>query len=740
MLERLDHAITRTGLRAGRSKIVADPGDLSYLLGILWRRRRAIIAAALLGLAAAAIYVAAATPQYRASARILIDFRRLTPIGQDQFAMSGKVNDAAVDSQKVIIDSPGIAQQVVKALKLDQDPEFADEPLPARILGLLWPFDSPPETDQSRLGRTIESFSERLRTSRIGVSYIIAVDFLSRDAAKAARIVNQVADTYIRDQLTAKLDAAGTAGDWFQNRVKALNLEANEAEKAVVDYRTKSQIMLVDGKFVDEQQVGQISGQLITARSDRAQAQARLDQIEVLLMTGGQGGVADELKNAVIITLRQKRAELVRRIAETIERFGSNHESVQRVRADTHEIDQALAAEFRRIADGYRSDAKVAELREASLKAKLEEVVNLSSRSQQARIELTQLQSIAQTVRGMRDAFASRYVEASQEQSFPITEARIISDAMPPDQPELPNKKRVLGAGVALGFGLGSALALLSEALSRRTRTREQIERMIAAPCVAVVAKLPSSELGRGALQRAYRSPTSPFAEAMRSIRASIDERRSSLSEDGVVVAFASPALGDGTTTIAANFASVIARGDVPVLLIDLDLRRCGLSRGLARERNEKGENRAGILDLLSGQASFREVVQVLESGVHAVTVGDPDVEVGDPMRWLQSPRLATLLETARQNYRYVVLDLPPIIPVGDARGIASLIDAFLLVVSWNVTTMEEVAEATSLNGALSNKLVGAVLNKANASAMAQLDDLSLSRSVSYLSTDGALR
>jgi succinoglycan biosynthesis transport protein ExoP len=742
MLERLDQAIARSGHeRAGRSKVVADPGDLSYLLRVVSRRRRTIIAAALIGLGLAVAYLALATPQYRASARILVDFRRLTAIGQDQFAINGKVNDSAVDSQKVIIDSPGIAQQVVRTLKLDQDPEFIEEPWPARVAAALWPFGAEPETEKKRFDRAVEVFGDRLRASRIGVSYVIAVDFLSRDAAKATRIANEVAAVYIRDQLSAKLDAAGTANDWFQNRVKALNAQANDAEKAVVDYRTKNQIMLVDGKFVDEQQVGEVSTQLITARSDRASAQARLDQIEILLKNGGVGAVADELRNVLIVTLRQKRGDITRRIAETIERFGSNHESLQRLRNDIREIDGAIAAEFKRIADGYRSDAAVARLREDALQAKLEEVVNLSARSQQARIELAQLQSVAQTLKGMRDTFAGRYVEASQEQSFPITEARVISEATQPDEAAVPNTKRVLGAGLAIGSALGCVLALLSETLSRRTRTREQIEGMIAAPCVAVVAKLRPDELRRGILELACRSPTSPFAEAMRSIRVAVDERRASLPHDGgAVIAFAAPAAGDGTTTIATNFAGVVARPDAPVLLVDLDLRQRGLSRGFAAGGDAPDTDRAGIRELLAGRATFRQVVQVRDSGVHVITAGNPRDGVGDPTRWLQSAMLSTLLRTARQNYRCIVLDLPPVIPVGDARTVAGLIDMFFLVVTWNVTTMEEIAEATSLNGALSSKLVGAVLNKADAAAMAQLDDLSLSRSVSYLGAGGTSR
>lgn len=743
MLERVDRAMGRPSPpKASRARIAADPGDLSALLGVLRRRRATIVVTTLLSLAAAIAYLAVATPLYRATASILIDFRRLTPIGQDQLSMNGKVNDAAVDSQAVIIDSSGVAQQVVKALSLDKDPEFLEPlSLPARIGATLWPFDEP-ETPLMRLNRTIENFGERLETKRVGVSYVVAVSFLSRDPAKAKRIVNSVADAYVHDQLSAKLEAAGTANDWFQSRVKALDAQASEAEKAVVDYRTKNRVMLVDGKFVDEQQVGEISSQLVTARSDRAQAQAKLDQVEALLANGGKGSVTDELSNSVVVQLRQKRADVARRIAETTLRVGTGNESIARLQGDIREIDGAIAAEFRRIADGYRSDAAVAGLREQSLAAKLSELAERSAQSQQVRIELTHLKSVAETLKTMRDTFASRYIEASQEQSFPITEARVISQATQPDKAALPSVKRVLAGGLVVGSGLGAALALLSEALSRRTRTREQIEAAIGAPCVAVVGKLPRGGIGGRALEIAPRHPSQPFAESLRRIRVAVDERCPTRAPgNGTVIAFASPAPGDGTTTVAANFAGVLARRDVPVLLVDLDLRQRSLSRGFADDAGRPSVKRAGLRDLLTGQASLQQAVKILDaSGAHLIATGEAGDDGADPTRWLQSAALSMLLETARRHYRYVVLDLPPVIPVGDARAVAGLIDAFLLVVSWNVTTLEEIAEATSLQGGLGGKLVGAVLNKADGSAMERLNDLSLAHTIRYLAPAATAR
>ncbi|MGU3541092.1 GumC family protein [Methylobacterium sp. A54F] len=727
--------------RAGRAKVVADPGNLAYIIAVFRLRRRTILLVTLLGFTLAAGYLALATPQYRAAARVLIDFRRLAVIGQDQFASNYKVNDAAVESQRIIIDSPAIAAQVIRALALEADPEL-QEPIsvPGRLLARAWPFEDAAQDPDGRFNRLVEIFNERLSAERIGISYVVEVAFLSQDPAKAMRIANAVAAAYVQDQLTAKLDAATIANDWFQKRVRELDAQASEAEKIAVEYRTKNRIMLVDGRFVDEQQVGELSTQLTKARSDRAQASAKLTQVETLIASGGSGAIADEFTNGVIVALRQKRAELLRRIAEAVTRFGGDHESIERLRGDLRATDAAIADEWRRIADGYRSDAMIARAREATLETQLTEAGDRSAKAQETRIELTQLQSVAQTLKTMRENFSSRYIEASQEQSFPITEARVVSPAALPDKPTLPKVTRTLISGLAGGSAIGCILALLGEVLTRRTRTRQQLETMISAPCVAVVGRIPPADGVDGLLEAAVREPGAPLSEAMRSIRLAVDARRHGGAEhEGTVVAFASPAAGDGTTTIAANFAGTLAQRDLPVLLIDLDLRKRTLSRRLeAAEAPDAGTARADLLDVLSGRAEFRAAVRrQSRSGVDTVVIQHSD-GFSDPGRWLASAALTALLKAVRREYRYVVLDLPPIIPVGDARAIATLIDAFLLVVTWNRTTLDEVAEAMSLNPILGGKLVGAVLNKADPTAMERLDDLMLARSIGYLTPAAA--
>jgi succinoglycan biosynthesis transport protein ExoP len=729
---------------------ISDPGDVSYLISVARRRWRIIAGLALAGLALGGAYLAAATPQYLATARILVDFRRLADIGQDQLASHNKVNDSAVDSQATIMTSDGVVGTVVRDLGLDRDPEFVEASSGvSRLLALAGLAEAAPETDEARRRVAIEAMGKRLRAVRVGVSYVIEVRALTRDAAKSARIANGIARAYIDDQLAAKQETAGSANDWYRRRVADLQAQAGEAEKAAVEYRARNEIMLVDGKFVDEQQLGELSTRLITARSDRAQAEAKLEQIEAILRNGAQGAVADEFRNTVIVALRQKRAQVSQRIAENTDRYGPTHESVERARAELREVQNSIAEEFRRLAAGTRSDAAVAKLNEEAISRGLEDLAARSGRAQAIRVELAQLQSKADTYKAMRDAFMFRFTEAAQEQTYPVTEARVVSEASAPLRPASPDPFRSLVGGLAAGLGLGCVVALAREITSRRVRDREQLEAAVRAPCVAVVGEMPALARSGGRavpggrpLEFAARDPLGAFAEALRGVRLAADvQRPPEPGRNGIVLGVIAALPGEGATTVASNLASVMAAAGSPTLLVDLDLRRRRLSAlvrqdagGTEAAGQEGGQGAGhGLQEVLDGTAPLREVIDRREAtGLHVL----PSSAVRDrlhPAERMTSPALETLLDAGRKGYRYVVLDLPPMLPVADARALAPHVDAFVHVTRWNHTTLEDLQNAMALNPGIAGKLVGVVLNRADPVMLQRADDLVLIRSLAYL-------
>ena len=108
--------------------------------------------------------------------------------------------------------------------------------------------------------------------------------------------------------------------------------------------------------------------------------------------------------------------------------------------------------EMRKIAGSDKSDYEIAKTREDSLRASMDSIVSKSEKTNQAQGELKALESRAETYRAIYESFLQRSMEAAQQESFPLTEARVITRATPPLSRSKPNLWLVLGGSVLAGI------------------------------------------------------------------------------------------------------------------------------------------------------------------------------------------------------------------------------------------------------------------------------------------------
>lgn len=160
----------------------------------------------------------------------------------------------------------------------------------------------------------------------------------------------------------------------------------------------------------------------------------------------------------------------------------------------------------------------------------------------------------------------------------------------------------------------------------------------------------------------------------------------------------------EGKSTVAKNFASLLALQGARTLLVDADTRNRGLTRGIGCETVKvlKPEHPSRLTDLLRVERDSG--LEILPS-IYAKD--DPRVAAG-----LSSQTLELILQTLDRPYDYVIIDLPPIGPVTNARGMAPAIDAFIFVVAWGQTSRGAVRSVLAKERPIRAKLLGVILNK----------------------------
>ena len=265
---------------------------------------------------------------------------------------------------------------------------------------------------------------------RVGLTYVIEVGFQSRSPDGAAQIANAVVEAYIRDQLDAKLQATGRTTAWLRDQIAELKEKSSLAERAVEDFKEKNNMISADGRLVNEQQVGELSSQLVLAKKRTAEAQARFDRIQTILRGDTvDATVTDSLNNGVVSKLREKYLDDANKEADWSARFGPNHLAAVNLRNQMKGILASIREELVRLGETYKSDLEIAKLNQEAAEKELAGAVAQSQEANQVKVTLRQLESAAKTYRSQYDSLLQKYTETQQQQSFPITEARMITPA-----------------------------------------------------------------------------------------------------------------------------------------------------------------------------------------------------------------------------------------------------------------------------------------------------------------------
>lgn len=190
------------------------------------------------------------------------------------------------------------------------------------------------------------------------------------------------------------------------------------------------------------------------------------------------------------------------------------------------------------------------------------------------------------------------------------------------------------------------------------------------------------------------------FVETIRKLRRRVEQHM----HDDKVLMVTSLLENEGKSTVAVNLALALAQKHARVLLIDCDLRKPACYALL-----EQKTAAYGVLDVLAGRADLSDaIIRDKKSNLYLLLEKRGEKNSGD---LVSSENMQALIKWARQEFDFVVLDLPPMAVVSDAESVMEYADASLLVVRQNA------AEAPAINKAVASldsgkaKLLGCVLN-----------------------------
>jgi succinoglycan biosynthesis transport protein ExoP len=698
---------------------------IQTVLGFLRRQAWVLGLAALFPAGAAGLYLLFAPPSYKATATVGIDttkFQLFQPAGELIIDTS-----SAVESQLEIIKSEKLALEVIKKLHL------ADN-IPPSQGGLFGSSKQLTEFEYTR--QLVAVLQKHVTVKRLGIAWIIEISYDSRDGEQAAQFANAFADAYIADQLDSKYQATRQASAWLEGRVKDTREQTLIAQRLVVEFKAKNNIVDTGGRLMSEQQLTELNSQLLTARGQTSEARARLDRVNAVVQSALSADNANTLVTDVpindsIAKLRAQLIDLTTREKEWSAKFGSDHLAVINLHNQAKQVRSAMVDELRRVGEAFKSDYDLALRKERGLETEVAQAVSQSESSSRNQVRLRELESTAASTKELYDNLNKRYLESVEQKSFPVTEARVITRAAPALDREYKTPLKIAGAILGIGVSLGFALAFVREFTDNVFRSVSQVERQLHKDCITLVPlwkeeaetnPAPSlvPEGGRrlvrskGPAWAGINAPLSSYAEAMRSIKLAID--LNCPGKGAKVIGLTSSLPREGKSTVAASLALMIAAAGAKVILLDFDLRNPALTRTLASQAN------IGFLDVISGRTSLADAMWSDQTKYLSFL---PTITNG---LFVQSNEIMgaqltkSFIDKLRDEYAYIIVDLPPLAPVIDAKATTHLIDAYLYVVEWGGTKIDVVEHALGRAPGILENTLGVILNKVDMDRLHKYD------------------
>ncbi|MDZ8027964.1 MAG: polysaccharide biosynthesis tyrosine autokinase [Nostoc sp. DedQUE11] len=661
--------------------------SISSLVVVLKRRSWPALATFVAVIGGAVAYLVLAPSLYQASARLILDDKRVS------------VSELGRDLTQVAVGVPGGPSPLAEQAEL-----VKSVPILERSLAKVFP--------ASPRKLTTKKFSKGLRVKIVPATNILAISYQAQDPILAAKLVNAVSQTLVDESAEQIRKEAANVRKFLETEVPFARQRLQQAEVVENKYKQATGLIsfadqsksLVDSLATLEDEEGTLAIQLQETRS----RDASLREITTTRTLGNayasiRGGQDEQLQK-----LRTKLADLQTQVATTRLRFTENHPSLILLLQQQQALNALYNRELASLSPGSRaiSANHVAsdplsqdltaelignEIERLAVENKLKVVQSLRANLQARLAQLPmQQQPLTILTRQREEAAASLNLLQSKLEEARIAEAqlvgnmRIIEEAKPPTSPSYPKPYLVLALAIVVGSVLAVGVVLLLEATDNTIHDTSETEEILTKiPTLGTLPSLPTKALNLESAEGFLNdiALVEPYRMLLKTL-----EFRSSKKLRSIVIT--STKSGEGKSVVVSHLAAVCAMLSRRTLIIDADLHRP------MQHKLFNLPAKPGISDAIAKQRSLLDTVQIKDSeNLSVLTCGELHPR---PSQLLESEAMKSLIADATANYDFVIIDTPPLSVSADAATLGRYTNGILLITRPSFTLKDFLKKAVS--------------------------------------------
>jgi capsular exopolysaccharide synthesis family protein len=713
----------------------------------------------------AAIYMARKADIYEANSRVQVDLENNPGLGASSKSSSVIVNNQVTDpayfnTQLQILSGPGLLRRVVKTLDLERDPSFmrpqgrtvstwqsllrmfglgskkkddekagvsnevplSDTVAPASSSdNLVEARQLAPYVTALQTGLKIDPVKET-RAGGVKETRLIEIRYTHSDPQVAAKIVNAVANVFVRSNLEKKNEVNATTGDFLSKRVADLQSQIRDGEERLVSYAKSKEILSLTDKSQNTvvDRLAGLNRELLEAEKERTDAEASY----LASKRPGASEAKAEDSAKVIAEYESKLAELRAKREQLLVDNTEEWFEVKEVTQQIGIIEKQLKDTRNRATSIVKTNLETKYLESKAKEDALRSAYNKQRGETMAQNEAAITYRIIEQEVETNKELLNGLLQKSKENDVVLAgtpnNIHVVDYAIAPDEPIGPGRMRVVVLALVLSLGFGMAFAIFLEYLNDTVRSTEDVEKMLRLPTLAVIPAIGDLKgAGRRLLTGGAKKDgnwrnsnellldadaRSPLAEAYRHLRTSVLLSTAGRPPKTLLITSSVPS--EGKTTTAINTAISLAQTGAKVLVIDADMRRPRLHSLFDINK------RLGLSSILSSEMSEADIFSTIEqheqSGLYLMTAGPIPP---NPAELIGSEQMRRLISSLEPTFNHIVIDSPPIASFTDGVLIASIVDGVLLVVHGGKSTRDVVRRSQQLLNDVGAKIFGVVLN-----------------------------
>jgi uncharacterized protein involved in exopolysaccharide biosynthesis len=442
--------------------------DFAHLFSVLYNRTLLIAAVTILFLAASVVFSLLLKNYYTSTTSILVDPEG-SRIVEGEINSGTRATEARALNQQYILVSTKVLAEVVKSENLAEDPDF----------GAGQPYEADP---QKRAQRALEALRRAITAEINKASFVIDLSVTAGDPVKAAKIANNIANTYIRTRLEMNNGVLRQATMDLSAQLASLEKAVEDGDRAIQVYKAERNLVDLAGRTPAEQQITETNTEITRISGVIAENEALISELALARSNPDYlRSTPDSSLTPAIIELRTRYHTALEQQSVLQSSFGDRHPSLMSAKARTRAVSALLDKQLKdfttslsRNGEKLKSQRDLLRKNLATLKASLNE-------SDQSMVRLRELERKLASDRAVYESFLLRTRQLSGQERTVSENPQIISVAQVPLSKAGPKRSLIVAGATVLGFLFGCGIALVRDRepgnVARADQPPENIER-----------------------------------------------------------------------------------------------------------------------------------------------------------------------------------------------------------------------------------------------------------------------